>query len=133
MSSFGTVDGSVIRLGLGGEGHARPYDVLVLFIALAYIAIALDQTGALRSMAFLVAQKGGTSGPWLFVLLFSFFFTFGAIFGNDPIVLSGTAFLSYFCRSTGIEWPFAFLFAEFVAANICALPFHFSRFQLIDR
>jgi hypothetical protein len=97
-----TIDGSVIRLGIAGEDGIRPYDVLALFIILvreftprpppplpmcltlskAYIATALDATGALRALAFWVAQKGGSSGPLLHFYLYCFFFVCGVIFGN---------------------------------------------------
>ena len=43
-----TIHGSTIRLGIVGDENVKPYDVLVLFISLAYISIALDGTGALE-------------------------------------------------------------------------------------
>lgn len=36
------IDASVIRLGIVGDEGVRPYDVLVLFISLAYISTSLD-------------------------------------------------------------------------------------------
>lgn len=40
------------------------------------------------------------------------------IVGNDPVVLSGTAFLAYMTRVAGIVPPTAWIFAQFSAANI---------------
>lgn len=88
--------------------------------AQAYIATALDGTGALRALAFYVSQQGGRSGARLYCLLFAFFFLCGAIFGNDPIILSGTAFLAYFTRVAGIAPPTAWIFMEFIAANVAS-------------
>lgn len=115
-----TINGSVIRSGIVGDGDSKPYDVLVLFISLAYIATALDSTGALRSLAFFVANHTSGSGPRLYFVLYCFFFVFGAIFGNDPIILSGTAFLTYFLKHCGITDPTAWIFMEFVASNIAS-------------
>lgn len=68
---------------------------VLLFISLAYLSISLDATGLLRYLAFLVSQKGGSSGPRLYLSFYTFFFAFGMLVGNDPIVLSGTGFLVY--------------------------------------
>jgi len=68
---------------------------VLLFISLAYLSISLDATGLLRYLAFLVSQKGGSSGPRLYLSFYAFFFAFGMLVGNDPIVLSGTGFLVY--------------------------------------
>lgn len=102
-----TIDGSVVRAGIVGEGGARPYDVLVLFISLAYISTALDSTGGLRALAFYISQRTAktpknsppgadkmANGLKLWTVLYGFWFFFGVLVGNDPIVLSGTAFLS---------------------------------------
>ncbi|KAM0786511.1 hypothetical protein ACM66B_001969 [Microbotryomycetes sp. NB124-2] len=127
-----TIDGSVLRLGIVGDESVRPYDVLVLFFSLAYISTALDSTGGLRSLAFWISQKtarapkasvGGdkvASGFTLFTVLYIFWFGSGLFVGNDPIVLSGTAFLGYFTRVTGIANPTAWIFSQFQAANIAS-------------
>ncbi|GAA6059980.1 hypothetical protein JCM10212_001329 [Sporobolomyces blumeae] len=128
-----TIDGSVVRAGIVGEGGARPYDVLVLFISLAYISTALDSTGGLRALAFFISQKSAkrpkgaadsvdktASGFRLWSTLYAFWFVFGVLVGNDPIVLSGTAFLSYFTKTTGIPDPKAWTMSQFVAANVAS-------------
>ncbi|GAA5926803.1 uncharacterized protein JCM15063_000374 [Sporobolomyces koalae] len=128
-----TIDGSVVRAGIVGDGGARPYDVLVLFISLAYISTALDSTGGLRALAFFISQKTAktpknsppgadktASGLRLWTVLYGFWFFFGVLVGNDPIVLSGTAFLSYFTKTTGITEPRAWTMSQFIAANIAS-------------
>jgi Na+/H+ antiporter NhaD/arsenite permease-like protein len=111
-----TINGSTIRLGIVGDETIKPYDVLVLFIALAYIAIALDGTGALEAVAFYVSKRGGSSGRLLFTYLYGFFLLTACIVGNDPLILSGTPFLAYLTSHTGLE-PSAWVFSEFMAAN----------------
>lgn len=111
-----TINGSTIRLGVVGDENVKPYDVLVLFISLAYISIALDGTGALEATAFYVSKRGGSSGRLLFTYLYAFFLLTACIVGNDPLILSGTPFLAYLSHHTGLE-PTAWIFAEFMAAN----------------
>lgn len=93
-------------------------DTLFPFLScLAYIATALDATGGLRYLAFKVALKA-RSGYQLYFYLYVFFFLSGAIIGNDPIVLSGTPFLAYLTKVSGITPPTAWIFAQFLAANL---------------
>ena len=118
-----TIGGEQVRQGIVGEDGIEPYDVLALFISLAYIAISLDATGLLRYLAFLICLKAGrqgreAKGKTLFLLLYFFFWSAGVLVGNDPVILSGTAFLVYFTRVAGISPPDAWIWAEFVAANI---------------
>ena len=42
------------------------------------------------------------------------------VVGNDPVILSGTAFLVYYTSATGLE-PTAWLIAEFAAANTASM------------
>ncbi|OAP58937.1 hypothetical protein AYL99_06234 [Fonsecaea erecta] len=111
-----TLHGSTIRLGIVGDETVKPYDVLVLFISLAYISIALDGTGALEATAFYVSKRGGSSGRLLFTYLYAFFLLTACIVGNDPLILSGTPFLAYLSQHTDLD-PTAWVFAEFMAAN----------------
>ncbi|GJN90034.1 hypothetical protein Rhopal_003031-T1 [Rhodotorula paludigena] len=127
------IDGRVVRLGIVGEDGVRPYDVLVLFISLAYISTALDSTGGLRALAFWISQKAArrapdappsapktASGLYLWTLLYCFWFLSGLVVGNDPIVLSGTAFLGYFTRATGIAAPRGWTMSQFAMANVAS-------------
>ncbi|CAE7218109.1 unnamed protein product [Rhizoctonia solani] len=111
------IDGTIVKNGIVGTNGIKPLDIMALFISLAYIAIALDATGLLRFLAFWVVRKGGSSGTRLYLYLYIFFFIFGVIVGNDPIILSGTAFLAYLTKVAGITRPKAWIFAQFCAAN----------------
>lgn len=113
-----TIGGEQIKLGIRGEDDIEPYDVLLFFISLAYIAISLDATGLLRFLAFQVCLKAGSHGQILFLTLYAFFWGLGVLIGNDPVILSGTAFLVYLTRVAGISPPSAWIWGQFVAANI---------------
>lgn len=115
-----SIPGSVVRDGIVGSQGVRPYDIMTLFLSLAYISLSLDCTGLLRFLAFWVAVKGGTNGRRLYLYFFLFFFGSGVLVGNDPIILSGTSFLAYFSRIAGISPPRAWLFSQFSACNVAS-------------
>ncbi|PCD42261.1 hypothetical protein AU210_004791 [Fusarium oxysporum f. sp. radicis-cucumerinum] len=107
--------------GTIGADNIHPIDIMVFFITLAYIAISIDASGIIRWLAFKVLSWGGKVGHRLFFYLYSFFFLLGSFIGNDPIILSGTAFLAYMTRvSSNITSPRAWIFTQFAVANIAS-------------
>ncbi|KAK1976368.1 hypothetical protein LZ30DRAFT_734830 [Colletotrichum cereale] len=107
--------------GTVGASGIFPIDIMVFFISLAYIAISIDASGLIRYLALKVLQWGGEVGHRLFFYLYAFFFCLGTFIGNDPIILSGTAFLAYMTRvSTNIKHPKAWIFTQFSIANIAS-------------
>lgn len=107
--------------GTIGVSNIAPYDIMLFFLSLAYIAISVDASGLIRWLAFKVLQKGGKVGHRLYFYLYAFFFCLTAFIGNDPIILSGTAFLSYMTRvSSNIKHPRAWIFTQFSVANIAS-------------
>ncbi|RGP78908.1 hypothetical protein FLONG3_2813 [Fusarium longipes] len=107
--------------GTIGANHINPIDIMAFFITLAYIAISIDASGIIRWLAFKVLLWGGKVGHRLFFYLYAFFFLLGSFIGNDPIILSGTAFLAYMTRvSKNISSPRAWIFTQFAVANIAS-------------
>ncbi|KAK5996791.1 hypothetical protein PT974_02134 [Cladobotryum mycophilum] len=107
--------------GIIGSDNILPFDIMVFFITLAYIAISIDASGLIRYLAFKVLQLGGRVGHRLFFFLYAFFFLLGSFIGNDPIILSGTAFLAYMTRvSSNIIHPRAWIHTQFAVANIAS-------------
>ncbi|KAJ3466672.1 hypothetical protein MRS44_004236 [Fusarium solani] len=107
--------------GTIGADNIEPLDIMIFFITLAYIAISIDASGLIRWLAFKVLQWGGKIGHKLFFYLYTFFFVLGSFVGNDPIILSGTAFLAYMTRaSKNIENPRAWIHTQFAVANIAS-------------
>ncbi|KAK1595438.1 putative arsenite transmembrane transporter protein [Colletotrichum navitas] len=114
-----TIGRDEVHDGTVGSNNIEPYDVMIFFITLAYIAISIDASGLLKYLAFRVLKKAGAHGRLLFLYLFWFFFALGTAIGNDPIVLSGTAFLAYMIRaSSNIASARAWIFSQFAVANI---------------
>lgn len=107
--------------GTVGSNNIAPIDIMVFFLTLAYIAISIDASGLIRFLAFKVLQWGGKVGHRLFFYLYAFFFILGSFIGNDPIILSGTAFLAYMTRvSSNIEHPRAWIHTQFAIANVAS-------------
>lgn len=107
--------------GVIGANHISPLDIMIFFLTLAYIAISIDASGLIRFLAFKVLQWGGKVGHRLFFYLYVFFFGLGSFVGNDPIILSGTAFLAYMTRvSSNIVHPRAWIYTQFAVANIAS-------------
>ncbi|KAH8884366.1 hypothetical protein GQ53DRAFT_846302 [Thozetella sp. PMI_491] len=107
--------------GTVGADNISPIDIMAFFLTLAYIAISIDASGLIRYLAFRVLQWGGKVGHRLFFYLYAFFFVLGSFIGNDPIILSGTAFLAYMTRvSNNITHPRAWIHTQFAIANIAS-------------
>lgn len=107
----------VVWDGIRGTDGVKPYNILILFFGLAYMSISLDMSGVLQASAFWVANKGGRSGFRLYTYFYLMSLSLSVLLGNDPVILSGTAFLTYFTKVAEVD-PLAFLMAEFAACNI---------------
>ncbi|KAJ7025540.1 hypothetical protein C8F04DRAFT_1126218 [Mycena alexandri] len=111
---------SQIRDGIVGTDGVKPYNILILFFSLAYMAITLDITGVLQAAAFWVSNRGGANG-WKLYLYFYLMLTVLSVFlGNDPVILSGTAFLVYYTKVSELN-PISWLISEFAAANTASM------------
>ncbi|KAK4098006.1 putative arsenite transmembrane transporter protein [Parathielavia hyrcaniae] len=107
--------------GTLGANNISPLDIMLFFITLAYIAISIDASGVIRYLAFKVLQWGGEVGHRLFFYLYAFWFVLTSFVGNDPVILSGTAFLAYMTRvSSNIVHPRAWIYSQFAVANIAS-------------
>ncbi|KAH7890286.1 hypothetical protein F5I97DRAFT_1799138 [Phlebopus sp. FC_14] len=114
------IDPAVIRDGIVGTEGVKPYNILILFFSLAYMAITLDITGILQSAAFWVSNKGGSSGWRLYFYFYVMLTLLSVLLGNDPVILSGTAFLVYYTKAAELN-PVAWLMSEFAAANTASM------------
>ncbi|KAL2161871.1 hypothetical protein VTH06DRAFT_7655 [Thermothelomyces fergusii] len=107
-----------VKEGTYGADNIYPLDIMLFFLSLAYIAISIDASGIIRFLAFKVLQWGGDKGHLLFFYLYAFWFALTGFVGNDPVILSGTAFLAYMTRvSSNIVHPRAWIYSQFAVAN----------------
>lgn len=84
------------------------------------MAITLDVTGILQAAAFWVSNKGGNNGRKLYFYFYLLLTGISMVVGNDPVILSGTAFLVYYTGVTELE-PIPWLISEFAAANTASM------------
>jgi Citrate transporter len=115
------INPAVIRSGIVGTEGVKPYNILILFFSLAYMAITLDVTGVLRSAAYWVSNKGGADGWKLYFYFYVMLTLLSVLVGNDPVILSGTAFLVYYTQVVEELQPLPWLITEFAAANTASL------------
>ncbi len=93
-----------------------PYDVILVFLCLGYIANSLEASGLIRYLVFRVIQWTGKLGHRLFLSLYVCFFLLSIFIGNDPIML---LFLYYMVRVSGnIKHPRAWIHTQFAIVNI---------------
>ncbi|KAJ7198822.1 hypothetical protein GGX14DRAFT_468986 [Mycena pura] len=111
---------SQIRDGIVGTDGVKPYNILLLFISLAYMAITVDITGVLQAAAFWVSNKGGSNGWKLYIYFYLMLTALSVFLGNDPVILSGTAFLVYYTKVSELN-PISWLMSEFAAANTASM------------
>lgn len=114
------LDPTVIRDGIVGTDGVKPYNILILFFSLAYMAITLDITGILQSAAFWVSNKGGSNGWKLYTYFYIMLTLLSIMLGNDPVILSGTAFLVYYIKVAELN-HISWLMSEFAAANTASM------------
>jgi Na+/H+ antiporter NhaD/arsenite permease-like protein len=114
------LDPAVIRSGIVGTDGVKPYNILILFFSLAYMAITLDITGILQAAAFWVSNKGGSNGWKLYTYFYIMLTILSILLGNDPVILSGTAFLVYYTKVAELN-HISWLMSEFAAANTASM------------
>jgi len=111
---------TTIWYGIRGEGGVEPYSILILFNALAYVAICVDQTGVFAYFAIKISQKAGTNGYRLFLYLYLFTAGMTVLTNNDVSILTLTPIIYYTCVCIGQD-PIPYLLAEYYAANIWSM------------
>ncbi|RXW15919.1 hypothetical protein EST38_g9938 [Candolleomyces aberdarensis] len=109
-----------IRKGIVGTDNLKPYNIPIVFISLAYMAVTLDATGIFQTAAIWVSNKGGSSGRKLYLYLHVLFTLISMVVGNDSLILFVTIFLARHTAATSL-YPHAWLISEFAAANAASM------------
>jgi Na+/H+ antiporter NhaD/arsenite permease-like protein len=116
LLAIAAIDRQDVYEGTIGADNLAPYDLLLVFLCLGYIAGSLEAAGLIRWLASKVIAKSGANGHRLFLYLYTSFFGLGILIGNDPIMVSFVAFMTRI--SSNISHPRAWLYAQFAVANI---------------
>ncbi|HJJ36134.1 MAG TPA: ArsB/NhaD family transporter [Methanocorpusculum sp.] len=113
---FGLVSPSALIAGLTADTAINPLKILVLFLAMTFISIFLDELGFFRYVADKTVKFAGASQIRLFLAFYAVISLLTIFTSNDIIILTFTPFICYFAKYTGIN-PIPYLVLEFVAAN----------------
>ncbi|KAL6756406.1 arsenical pump membrane protein-domain-containing protein [Haematococcus lacustris] len=106
--------------GVRGNEHIQPYGILILFMALAYLAASLDATGMFAWLALHITNFSRGHAHALFFLYFALSSVMTALTGNDVSIMTLTPIIIYFSSATGCD-PMPYLVAEFMAANVWSM------------
>ncbi|KAI6121298.1 hypothetical protein F5141DRAFT_1089261 [Pisolithus sp. B1] len=104
------IDADVIRNGIVGTGGVKPYNILILFFSLAYMAITLDTTGILEAAAF-----------WSYFYFYVMLTLLSILLGNDPSHLVRDGILGLLHHLLQGVKPMPWLMSEFAAANTASM------------
>lgn len=116
-----TIPIQVFINGILGNDFLRPYNIMILFISLAYLALSLHRTGLLKYLAFKIAQSTVCKSPKHMLGVFYVFSLLSSIIlGNAPIILAATGFLVHFSKKSKLN-PIPFVFTEFYSSNLGSL------------
>ncbi len=116
----GVLDPAAAISSLVGRPGFSPYTIIILFMAVAYIAISLDSTGFFEYAALKLIMRSGGDGRKLF-FYFYFLGAFVTLFtSNDIVILTLTPIIFYFGKHAKIR-VLPYLIAEFFAANIWSM------------
>lgn len=123
-----------IRTGIVGTEGIKPYNILILFFSLAYMAITLDITGILESAAHWVRNKGGSNGRKLFCYFYLMVTLISAIVGNDPVILTGELPPSFRARHhCSAEYCLRNCIFDILYTRVTAQPYGVAHFRIFRR
>lgn len=110
------IDTEIVTYGIVGDSRIRPYAIVILFMSLAYVCVALDQSGFLIFVSYKIVQKARNSYGLLFTYIFFLASGLTILTSNDTVILL-TPVIYYFTEMLSID-PMPYLYGEFIAANI---------------
>jgi Na+/H+ antiporter NhaD/arsenite permease-like protein len=98
---------------LVGDERMRPYEIIILFFALAYMSISIDQTGVFDFLAVKAVLWTNGVGRRLFVVFFALSSIITIATSNDIVILTITPIICSLSTLTNTD-PKPMLFAQFV-------------------
>ncbi|WIA38186.1 hypothetical protein OEZ86_001535 [Tetradesmus obliquus] len=120
MLATGSLNGRTLAAGIVGDATLKPYGILILFMALAYISTSLDMTGCFGWLALHITRRSKGNGRLLFLLYFAVSSIITVFTSNDIAIMTLTPIIYYFSAATGTD-AVPYLTAMFTAANIWSM------------
>jgi len=102
--------------GLTSSTTINPLNILLLFLAMSFLSIVLDELGFFKYLALLTIRKAKGSQFKLFIILYILISILTIFTSNDIIILTFTPFIIFYAKEAKIN-PIPYLIGEFIAAN----------------
>lgn len=111
---------STLIQGIKGTETIKPWEIIIIFFATAYVSISTDITGIFDYFAYKMVRsaKGNGLKLFFFFYLFSCFLT--AFTSNDIVILTLTPIILYLGKHCSVN-VIPLLFAEFFGANTLSM------------
>lgn len=90
MLCTGSLNGPTLAKGIVGDPNLKPYGIVILFLALAYISTSLDSTGCLAWLALHMTRLSKGNGMALFMLYFGLSSLITVFTSNDVCIMTLT-------------------------------------------
>lgn len=103
-------------LGLFENSSINPIKILILFFAMTFLSIFLDEVRFFKFIASILTNRYKTNQTSLFFALYALVSILTIFTSNDIVILTFTPFICYFTKNTKIN-PIPYLVEEFAAAN----------------
>ena len=123
LGIFGILNKEIIRSGIHGSGNIVPWQMVLIFFAVAYGCISLDSTGVFEYFSFKIINFSKNSGKKLFFYLIGFTAILTLFTSNDIVTLTMTPIVLYLAIKTKIN-PIPYLVGIFFASNIWSMLFY---------
>lgn len=114
---------TMLKKGIFGCQHIRPYTIIIYILSLSYICLSLDCTGFFEYVSLHVVRVVKSSGIRLFIGLFLLTSFLSMFASNDVVILTITHLVIYICAYARID-PIPYLFAQFFAANVLSMSLY---------
>lgn len=106
---------------IGLNQSVKPYNIVILFMALAYVCISLDATGLFEYLARLIVVKTKGNGKMLFFGTGTFASILTLFTSNDVVILTLTPIMCYMGKGSKNFNPIPFVVGQFFLANIMSV------------
>jgi Na+/H+ antiporter NhaD/arsenite permease-like protein len=111
--------------GVAGDPQIQPYAIVVVFLGLAYLAAALDATGALACAALAAARRSRGQGRPLYLAFYALSSLMTVCTSNDVCVMALAPLILYTCAASGQADPTLYLYSMFAASNLASIALMF--------
>ncbi len=98
----------------------NPIKILVLFIAVSFLSIVLDEAGFFKKCAVIATSLTKGSQKKLFLSLMMVISLLTIFTSNDIVILTFTPFICYFAKHVRVS-PIPYLIGEFIFANTLSM------------